>query len=76
MDCRMPVMDGYTATTEILKQKKDAPPIIAITANTTVEDREHCHEVGMVDFISKPVRRAKLVGVLEKWCRKTDGQLN
>lgn len=76
MDCRMPVMDGYTATTEILKQKKDAPPVIAITANTTVEDREHCHEVGMVDFISKPVRRAELVGVLEKWCRKTDGQLN
>ncbi|MDB4473700.1 ATP-binding protein [Opitutaceae bacterium] len=74
MDCRMPVMDGYTATTEILKQVKDAPPIIAITANTTVEDRDHCREVGMVDFISKPVRSAELVGVLEKWSRQAGGR--
>lgn len=76
MDCRMPVMDGYTATTEILKQVKDAPPIIAITANTTVEDRAHCREVGMVDFISKPVRSAELVGVLEKWSRQADASLS
>ena len=36
-----------------------------ITANTTVEDRERCTEVGMVDFISKPVRRTTLVAVMK-----------
>ena len=36
-----------------------------ITANTTVEDRERCTEVGMVDFISKPVRRTDLVAVMK-----------
>ena len=76
MDCRMPVMDGYTATAEILKRVKDASPIIAITANTTVEDRERCQEVGMVDFISKPVRSTELVRMLEKWARKADTPLS
>ncbi|MBT5901471.1 MAG: response regulator, partial [Opitutaceae bacterium] len=76
MDCRMPVMDGYTATSEILKRVKDAPPIIAITANTTVEDRERCQEVGMVDFVSKPVRSAELVRVLEKWTQRTEAKIS
>lgn len=71
MDCRMPVMDGYTATTEIRRLPISAPPIVAITANTTVEDRERCTEVGMVDFVSKPVRRTALVAVIKKWTTKT-----
>lgn len=67
MDCRMPVMDGYTATEQILRHHTKAPPIIAITANTTVADRERCIAVGMVDFVSKPVRQASLIRVLQKW---------
>lgn len=67
MDCRMPVMDGYTATIEILKSVREPPPIIAITANTTVEDRERCTDVGMIDFVSKPARSSDLSRVLKKW---------
>ncbi|GAB5560249.1 MAG: hypothetical protein SynsKO_18960 [Synoicihabitans sp.] len=71
MDCRMPVMDGYKATSKILETVTDAPPIIAITANTTVEDRERCQQVGMVDFVSKPARATELARVLEQWTRST-----
>jgi signal transduction histidine kinase/CheY-like chemotaxis protein/ligand-binding sensor domain-containing protein len=67
MDCRMPEMDGFTATLEIRRTVPAAPPIIAITANNTVEDRRHCEQVGMVDFISKPIRRADMQGALERW---------
>lgn len=67
MDCRMPVLDGYAAASKIRETLPDAPPIIAITANTTVEDRDHCLEVGMVDFVSKPARRSELARVLRKW---------
>lgn len=67
MDCRMPEMDGYTATQEIRRADPSAPPIVAITANNTVEDREHCHQVGMCDFISKPVRKAAMQATLERW---------
>lgn len=72
MDCRMPVMDGYTATNEIRRSLPDAPPVIAITANTAEEDRDHCAKVGMVDFVSKPVRRGELSRVLKRWVRKTE----
>ena len=45
----------------------DEVDVIAITANTTVEDRDRCTEVGMIDFVSKPVRRTELARVLKKW---------
>lgn len=67
MDCRMPEMDGYTATQEIRRSDPSAPPIVAITANSTVEDREHCQQVGMCDFISKPVRKAAMQATLARW---------
>ncbi len=67
MDCRMPEMDGFAATLEIRRQLTPPPPIVAITANNTVEDREHCMQVGMCDFISKPVRRADMQAALERW---------
>lgn len=72
MDCRMPEMDGFAATLEIRRHLPKPPPIVAITANNTVEDREHCLQVGMCDFISKPVRRADMQTALEKWVRPPD----
>ncbi len=58
MDIQMPVMDGYTATCEIrnIPDSESANvPIIAMTANAFVEDRERCLEVGMDEHISKPI---------------------
>lgn len=55
MDLQMPVLDGYEAT---LKIRADARfhrlPIIAVTANTSVQDRQRCLEVGMNDHVGKP----------------------
>ncbi len=56
MDCQMPEMDGFQATTEIRKFKpKDELPIIALTANALKGDRERCLEIGMNDYATKPV---------------------
>jgi two-component system sensor histidine kinase/response regulator len=69
MDCVMPEMDGFAATTAIrsLAGKGANVPIIALTASATIEDREHCFEVGMNDFISKPIRSEQLARCLAKW---------
>jgi two-component system sensor histidine kinase/response regulator len=68
MDCQMPEMDGFTATKRIRAAAgTKAPPIVALTANTSMADREKCFSVGMCDFVDKPVRKAELVRVLKRW---------
>ena len=68
MDCQMPEMDGFTATKRIRAAAgSKAPPIVALTANTSMADREKCFSVGMCDFVDKPVRKAELVRVLKRW---------
>ena len=71
MDCHMPVMDGYEATKKIIeKYGNNKPKIVALTASTMKEDVEHCFEVGMDDFISKPVTIDTLNKVLQKHLSK------
>ena len=66
MDCLMPEMDGWTATSEI-RRRDSRTPIVAITANATSDDRTRCMKVGMNDYLSKPLRIAELSRVLERW---------
>lgn len=63
MDCRMPVMDGLQAT-QAIRALGDDIPIVALTANNTEEDRSSCLEVGMDDFLAKPINKDKLQEVL------------
>jgi len=73
MDIQMPVMDGYTATKTIREKKeyKDLP-ILAMTANAMVGDREKALESGMNDHIAKPIDPEILYKALLEWVpRKT-----
>lgn len=68
MDMQMPVMDGVTATREIRRNPAWATiPIIAITANAMQQDRQVCLDVGMNDFIAKPIVPDQLEAILLKW---------
>ncbi|MGR5186982.1 ATP-binding protein [Photobacterium damselae] len=66
MDCRMPVMDGYTAT-RLLRNNGYTKPIIALTAGTTTTEREECLTSGMDDILCKPYQRSELHKMLMKW---------
>jgi len=59
MDIKMPVMDGYQATTEIRKTDKQIP-IIAVTANAFAEDEQRVYESGFDGYIPKPIKAAAL----------------
>ena len=65
MDCRMPVMDGMEATRTIRAQGNDIP-IVALTANDSVEDREACRKAGMNEFLTKPINKQQLIEVLQR----------
>ncbi len=64
MDMQMPIMDGITATKEILKEREVT--IIAMTANVLQEDKDRCFEVGMKDFITKPIKLSLLAKTIKK----------
>lgn len=66
MDMQMPVMDGLTATRRI-RAAGNAIPIVGLTANAFVSDRDACLAAGMNDFMTKPVNRDKLHTMLLKW---------
>jgi len=71
MDCQMPEMDGYEATSLIRrngsKTLNPCIPIIAMTALAMQGDRERCIQAGMNDFIAKPVLRRELEKKLARW---------
>ncbi|MCP3898272.1 MAG: response regulator, partial [Desulfobacteraceae bacterium] len=92
MDIQMPVMDGYQATKLIREyelkisnsnindsdnfNKKNKIPIIAMTAHAIVGYREKCLKAGMDDYISKPLRREKFLGIVGKWVSKNKSFLD
>jgi len=69
MDCQMPKMNGYDASRAIrqMSGEKSRIPIIAMTANIDPQDRIHCFDAGMNDFLSKPFKLEELSAMTKKW---------
>jgi PAS domain S-box-containing protein len=71
MDCEMPEMDGYEATRQIRAPESGVRnpkiPIIAVTADAMVGDRNKCIAAGMSDYLTKPIEPAELTAALTKW---------
>ncbi|MCD8483449.1 MAG: response regulator [Verrucomicrobia bacterium] len=68
MDLQMPHMDGLEATRQIrAKPGFDSVPIIALTALTAEEDRKASEQVGMNDWLTKPVTPDQLFNTLAKY---------
>ncbi len=68
MDIQMPVMDGYSATRAIRQQGRfKGLPIIAMTANAMVGDRDKVIEAGMNDHIAKPINVREMFTTMAKW---------
>ncbi|MGR5498595.1 ATP-binding protein [Vibrio diabolicus] len=66
MDCRMPEMDGYEATM-YLRESGFTHPIIALTAGTTIEERQKCIDSGMDDILTKPYTATDIEQIMCKW---------
>jgi PAS domain S-box-containing protein len=72
MDCQMPLIDGFEATTLIRQEEESSSekfpiPIVALTANAMSEDRESCFSVGMSDFLPKPIDVTQFNITVLKW---------
>ncbi len=69
MDVQMPILDGYDATKQILVKykSKNRPIIIATTGNAMAEDKIKCLNIGMDDYISKPIKPDILQQKIIKW---------
>ena len=70
MDIQMPVMNGLIASEKIRELEMSTGshiPIIAITANAMLGDKEKCISAGMDDYISKPFQPAALIEKIKKY---------
>lgn len=77
MDGQMPVMDGYEATTLIRSGSVPGVntriPVVALTAHAMVGEDKKCFDAGMNDYLIKPLDRSKLIEVLAKYLKRSEG---
>jgi len=67
MDCQLPGMNGYETTRRMRTILHRYIPVVAITANAMVDDKQRCLEAGMDDFLPKPFTKSVLSDLLCKW---------
>ena len=70
MDCQMPLVDGFAATTALREREAGSDrhlPVVAVTANAMQGDRERCLAAGMDDYLAKPYTGEALLTLLARW---------
>lgn len=71
MDCEMPVMDGFSATSKLRAWERQSlrrrTPVIALTAHTLIQHKERARQSGMDGHVSKPVELARLRELIATW---------
>ena len=71
MDCQMPIMDGYACTSAIRDgragQVHQQIPIIAMTANAMLGEKEKCIAAGMSDYVTKPIVASMVEPKIINW---------
>ena len=70
MDIQMPEMDGYTAVQAIRNEYHSTIPVIAMTAHAMTGEREKCLQMGMNEYISKPIIEAELYKMIQVYTGK------
>jgi CheY-like chemotaxis protein len=76
MDIHLPGVDGYEATRRVRARETDQHiPIIAITAGTTLHDREAALKAGMDDYLAKPISMERMQSAVEHWMAHSPGAL-
>lgn len=73
MDIQMPGKDGVEVTREIRKTSHKDVPVIALTANAMKGDREKYIDLGLDDYLSKPIKKRDLVNAVIKWIIESQG---
>jgi signal transduction histidine kinase/DNA-binding response OmpR family regulator len=77
MDANMPVLDGYGSARLIISTHgRAAPPILALTASVLEEDRQRCHDAGMIGFLPKPLRLDELSAALVQYARVSENAID
>ena len=67
MDVQMPVMDGFEATKALREKGFTTLPIIGLSANAMKEDRKSAIDIGMDDYLTKPIKRKALIDMLKRY---------
>ncbi|WP_231886662.1 EAL domain-containing protein [Methylomonas methanica] len=77
MDCHMPVLDGFSATTQIRQhlQNGQRMPIIALTADVQQGIQDQCFAAGMDDYLSKPFTQEQLQQTVGRWLQPDVSQV-
>ena len=65
-DLHMPEMDGFEATLA-MREGKLTVPIVALTANVITGIQDRCRQVGMTDYMAKPIELQDVKGILDKY---------
>lgn len=72
MDIQMPVMDGYQTTYMLREEIKTTIPIVALSANYLIKEKQKCLDAGMNDYLGKPFKKEELFEKIIEWTQQDD----